>query len=255
MDLWNPVQYDKFKLERARPFWDLVGLLKKTQNPRIIDLGCGTGELTQKLHEKFAGASTLGLDSSAKMLNSADAVCSRNLSFVKGDVETFNPENPYDIVFSNAALQWVENHEEIFRTIFKWVSPGGQIAFQMPYNFEHPSHQIASSVAQDLFASVFDGKKLSSNVLPLEKYSELLQHNGFIEQECVARIYGHQMPSGRSVIEWTKGTLLTKYQARLTPKEFEQFLYEYEKRLLVEIGEGPYFYAFKRMLIWGRKND
>lgn len=255
MDTWNPGQYEKFKEQRAQPFWDAVDLIKKVPKPKVVDLGCGTGELTQKLHERLQARSTIGIDSSENMLNQSMSYWSESLSFKKMDIRDFAPLETYDIVFSNAALQWVGNHENILPRIFSWVGAKGQIAIQMPYNFDHPSHQIASEVAFRLFPSVFPNAGIRPHVLGLERYAELLFQNGFHEQECVIRVYGHPLPSGHNVIEWTKGTLLTHFQNRLSPTEFEKFLEKYTKELLHEIGEGPYFYGFKRMLLWGRKND
>jgi trans-aconitate 2-methyltransferase len=255
MDTWNPNQYEKFKEQRAKPFYDLLALCKEVDKSTVIDLGCGTGELTQKLHKQLKPSSTLGIDSSENMLNQSKPFQSESLHFKKADIKDFDPLLSYDIVFSNAALQWVDNHETLFPKIFSWVKRKGQIAIQMPYNFDHASHQIASEVAFKLFPSIFPKTSIRANVLGLERYAELLFQKGFHEQECKIRVYGHPMPSGYSVVEWTKGTLLTSYQNKLTPTEFEKFLKEYTQELIRNIGDGPYFYGFKRMLLWGRKDD
>jgi trans-aconitate 2-methyltransferase len=108
-----------------------LGLIKKVPKPKIIDLGCGTGKLTQRLHERLNAYTTLGIDSSDNMLNQSKSYQSKSLSFNKADIRGFTPSEPYDIVFSNAALQWVEKHENLFPQIFNWLGPKGQVAMQI----------------------------------------------------------------------------------------------------------------------------
>lgn len=252
-DAWNPNQYEKFKAERAQPFWDLVELIEPNRFKRVVDLGCGTGELTRELHTKFDAVSTLGIDSSPQMLEKAKAFPAMGLEFQLSSIEDFHPTEPFDLVFSNAALQWVPDHERVLPRILRLAGPSGQVAIQVPANFDHPSHRIAEEVARDLFPNLkFESH--SSSVLPLDRYATLLYENGFRKQRCRMEVYGHPMSSGSDVIEWTKGTLLTRYQKRLAEAEFKSFLEAYRERLLSVIGTGPYFYPFKRILVWGRRS-
>lgn len=251
-DFWNPSQYEKFKSQRSQPFWDLVNLLQPATKAEVIDIGCGTGELTLKLHEKLKAKSTLGIDSSESMLKQAKAFANKELTFSNTKIEDFvyKTKNQYDIVFSNAALQWVVDHETLITNLLTKVKPGGQVAIQMPFNHDHPSHRIAAQMA-----ARYGIKPKSLNVLPIDRYAELLYKSGFKEQNCFLKVYAHPMPSGRDVIEWTKGTLLTAYQTQLSPQDFSQFLNEYSEDLLATIGEGEYFYAFKRLLLWARRGQ
>ena len=250
---WNPAQYDKFKAQRAKPFFDLMGLVKPGEFDSVVDLGCGTGELTRRLFDYLKPKKLIGIDSSKTMLKKSEALSMDGLSFELRDIATYQPESSLDIVFSNAALQWVPAHETLFPRLLGWIRPGGQVAIQIPFNFDHPPHEIAKSVALRLFPSVFPAEKNFSGTLGVEKYAEILFEHGFENQIARVEVYGHPLPSGAEVVEWTKGTLLTAYQEQLSRDQFAQFLENYQRDLIERIGKGPYFYAFKRILIWGMK--
>src|ERR1700739_1105706 len=113
-DGWNPKQYDKFKNERAQPFVDLMSLLQPHDEAQVIDLGCGTGELTSELHRHLKAKSTTGIDSSGEMLKKAAPYQAPGLTFKLGDIDAWSAPNSFDMVFSNAALQWCSNHAQLF---------------------------------------------------------------------------------------------------------------------------------------------
>src|ERR1700690_2329494 len=112
---WNPDQYERFRDERRQPFFDLLALVRPRPNMRVVDLGCGTGELTRLLHDRLQASATLGLDSSAGMLERSQAFAGDGLRFERGDLTAFAPSEPYDLVFSNAALHWAPAHPELLR--------------------------------------------------------------------------------------------------------------------------------------------
>jgi trans-aconitate 2-methyltransferase len=253
-DTWNPGQYEKFKSERSRPFHDLVSLVQPSGVRTIVDLGCGTGELTKHLHEKIGAERTLGTDSSAQMLAKATSFAGSGLTFERTPIEEFAPMVPFDLVFTNAALQWLPNHRELIPRVLKWVAPHGQIAIQVPANFDHPSHTVAHALGDEMFPGRLTGMAKARSVLDVAEYATMLFREGFEENRCRMEVYLHPMASGREVVEWTKGTMLTSFQSQLKPEEFTAFVGEYTKRLVAVIGEGPYVYAFKRILIWGRRS-
>lgn len=233
MSAWSPDQYEKFKAERAQPFWDLVALIEPRPNMRIADLGCGTGELTRALHEKLAARETIGIDSSQSML--AKAPSAPGLKFRNESIETFN-EAGFDLIFSNAALHWIADHESLFRRLSKL---GKQIAVQMPANDDHPSHVTAAEVARELGMA-----PKPTHVLLPERYASLLHDLGYRKQHVRLQVYGHLLPSSEDVIEWVKGTLLTFYDRD------PRFMPLYRERLLARIGvQRPYFYTYKRVLM------
>jgi trans-aconitate 2-methyltransferase len=244
---WDVDQYERFKNERAQPFRDLAALIEPRSNMRVVDLGCGTGELTRELHEQFGASETLGIDSSGSMLQKASP--SETLHFQLGDIESFTPDRPFDLVFSNAALHWIPRHEWLFTHFMLLLAPNGQLAVQMPANHDHPSHRIAAEVAES-----FGIKPRTVNILPPESYADLLHRLGFKRQHVRLQVYGHVLPSTRDVVEWTKGSTLTPYREALSSDRYEEFLAEYTDRLVETLGDSrPYFYTFKRVLMWASR--
>jgi trans-aconitate 2-methyltransferase len=240
---WDPNQYERFKDERAQPFRDLAALVEPRPHMRIADLGCGTGELTRELHEQLAAEETLGIDNSESMLSKA--IPSATLRFELGEIATFTSDRPFDLIFSNAALHWVPDHEHLFARLAALISPHGQLAIQMPANHDHPSHRIAADLAPSF------GISPTLNVLPPERYAALLHHLGFVRQHVRLQVYGHVLPSSSDVVEWTKGTTLTPYREALSPERYDEFLAEYTRRVVAALGEArPFFYTFKRVLMW-----
>jgi trans-aconitate 2-methyltransferase len=254
---WQPTQYERFKAERAQPFRDLAALIRLPAPARVLDLGCGTGALTRELHDSLQARETLGIDNSAEMLESSKAFEAAALHFERRDIETFATERPFDLVFSNAALHWLPDHPALFRRLRGLLAPGGQLAVQMPSNESHLSHRTAAEVAsEEPFRSELSGHVRQSSVLPPEAYAELLYSLGFREQHVELRIYGHELAGGSEVVEWVKGSLLTDYASRLSSDLYRRFVERYRQRLLELIGhEGPYFYTYRRILLWGRLPD
>jgi trans-aconitate 2-methyltransferase len=244
---WNPDQYEQFKAERAQPFHDLVALIHRQPGMRVLDLGCGTGELTRQLHEQLGAAETLGIDNSETMLLKSGAFEGEMLRFEKGDIEAFVTDRPYDLIFSNAALHWLQGHDRLIARLTSFLSPHGQLAIQMPDNASHGSHVVAGEVAQSMGV-----EPCHYGVLPVERYAELLHHLGYRRQHVRLQVYGHVLPSSSHVVEWVKGSLLSDYRARMPAEAYERFLSAYTERLLATIGDhSPYFYTYKRLLIWG----
>lgn len=250
---WNPAQYHRFQNERSQPFFDLLALVEPCPGGTTIDLGCGTGELTKILHERAGAATTLGLDSSGSMLSKTAEHAGSGLTFEQGDIGSLR--GTFDLVFSNAALQWLNGHEALIPEIASHVKSGGQFAFQVPANADHPSHLVAHAVAkEEPFATALGGYSRDWPVLPPERYAEILDGLGFGELTVRLQVYGHHLDSSEGVIEWVKGTLLTDYERRMSPELYQRYLARYRERLLGEIGEkSPYFYAFKRILVRGRR--
>jgi trans-aconitate 2-methyltransferase len=244
--MWDPNQYERFKSERRQPFDDLVALIDPRPRMRVVDLGCGTGELTRELHERLGAEETLGIDNSETMLMKSSAFGGEVLRFERGDIEAFVTDRPFDLIFSNAALHWVNDHTALFRRLTSFLSPQSQLAVQMPANETHASHRVAAEVASE-----FGIAPRVSPVLPPENYASLLHRLGFARQSVRLQIYGHLLPSSADVVEWVKGTLLTDYERQMDTARFPEFIDRYRQRLLREIGdERPYFYTYRRVLMW-----
>jgi Trans-aconitate methyltransferase len=244
--MWDPTQYERFKDERAQPFHDLVALIEKRPRMRVVDLGCGTGQLTRALHEHLAAEETIGIDSSETMLLKSQSFGSEVLHFERGAIEGFVADRPFDLVFSNAALHWIADHERLFGRLAALLAPHGQLAVQMPANHDHSSHRIAAELAPS-----FGIEPQAINVLPPEGYASLLHSLGFARQNVRLQVYGHELPSSHDVVEWTKGSTLTPYREALPPDRYEEFVAQYTTRVVETLGETrPYFYTFKRVLLW-----
>ncbi len=260
---WDPEQYAKFEELRSRPFWDLVALIDRSEPvDTMVDLGCGSGELTAALAERIGVASTTGIDSSPAMLERAQSSASQAVRFQQTDIANWN-DGGLDLIIANASLQWVPDHAAV---LARWVGslrPGGQIAVQVPANADHPSHTCSAAVAHrepfvSAFAKTGDGTvppdPVATNVLLPEEYSELLHDLGIVDPHVRLQVYPQLMPSSSHVVEWTAGTSLTRFFKRLPDELHEPFIASYRTELLDRIGEvEPYFYAFKRILMGGRR--
>jgi trans-aconitate 2-methyltransferase len=253
-DTWNPTQYERFRSEREQPFHDLVALITRRPAGRVVDLGCGTGLLTAALHRELAAVETLGVDSSDAMLDRARALDVEGLAFARGDISDWQPDAPFDVVFSNAALQWVGDHPALFARLQAMLVPGGELAVQVPANFDHVSHTLATEIAREQpFADAMRGYLRTFAVLPPEQYAVLLHELGFVRQSVRLQVYGHVLESADAVVEWVRGTLLTDYESRMPEAMYTEFVARYRERLNAALGDQrPYFYAFKRILLWGR---
>jgi trans-aconitate 2-methyltransferase len=254
---WDPNQYERFKAERARPFWDLLDLVQPSPGGRVVDLGCGTGELTKAVHSHVEASATVGIDNSTTMLERAQAFAGDGVRFELGDIETWEPA-PSDVVFSNAALHWVPDHRRLLARITRALRARGQLAAQVPANGDHPSHVVAVEVANESpFAEALADDPPpdpETRVLRPEEYAEVLDELGFEQQHVRLQVYVHRLASTSEVVEWVKGTHFTLFRTRLSDDLYNLFVDRYRERLLDTVGDQqPYPYTFKRILFWGRR--
>ena len=149
MALWDPTTYLQFADERSRPFLDLVAHVPATSPESVVDLGCGPGQLTATLAERWPGALVHGIDSSPEMIEQAGRHAGGRVRFDLGDLRSFEPAGPVDVLLSNATLQWVPGHLGLLARLVDFVAPGGWFAFQVPGNFSEPSHRLLHQLAGD----------------------------------------------------------------------------------------------------------
>ncbi|THF68814.1 methyltransferase domain-containing protein [Deinococcus sp. Arct2-2] len=234
--MWNPQQYLQFQQERDRPFFDLLAQVQG-QPKTVADLGCGTGHLTAALAERWPGADVVGLDSSPEMLSKAAAYATKNLTFQQADLREWQPAAPLDMLFSNAALQWVGDHAQLIPRLAGLVAAGGTFAFQVPGNFDAPSHTLLAEVLarprwHTLQAEARD--KASLGAFGPAEYVALLAPLGF-SVNAWETTYLHLLPrpanGGNAVLEWVKGTALRPVLAQLNDSDAAEFLAEYRAEL------------------------
>lgn len=252
---WNPEIYNKFKSERFAPFFDLIEPIQKESNMNVIDLGCGTGELTQKLAYLLPQSQVTGIDSSEEMLKESLSFSLANLTFKQKSVEqSILSGLQYDLVFSNAAIQWIENHQLVLPKILSLVKNGGQVAIQMPSNHEHFTHTAIRKLAlKHPYAEALNGWFRVSPVLSIETYASILYYNNFTNIEVIEKAYPHVLENASALADWTSGTALIPYLERLPLEMRKAFFTEYKTLLQNKYPESPVFYPFKRILMYGRK--
>jgi len=249
---WDPQQYERFARERREPFFDLLRLVRPRPAMRVVDLGCGTGELTAWLHRDLHARETVGIDSSAAMLERSAAFAGPGIRFERQDIRDFQEPGAFDLIFSNAALHWVPDHAALLRRLTESLAPAGQLAVQVPAMADDPSQVTAVEVAgEEPFLQALQGFRARSHTLTPDAYAVLLDQLGFAHQHVRLQVYLHHLRSREEVVEWVKGSLLTDYRSRLTPELYTRFLQRYRERLQPRLPDvRPFLFPFKRILFW-----
>jgi len=256
---WNPEQYRRFAEERAQAFHDLLAMIEPGCIERAVDLGCGPGELTALAAAQLGITEMIGIDNSKAMLDRAAEHASDSVRFEYGDIGGWKASREFDLVLAAASLQWVPDHARVIAMWTEALRPGGQIAIQVPDNAEQPSHVVARRVAErEPYVSMFgpEGPPIDpvrEYVLQPQEYAQILYDLGFERQLVRLQVYPHVLPSTRHVVEWVRGTTLTRFEKRLDAASFASFVDDYERELLAVLGEHePFFFPFRRILMWAR---
>ena len=250
--MWDAGQYLRFGGERARPFFDLVAQVGATDPGSVADLGCGPGNLTAVLARRWPGAAVTGVDNSPEMIAAAQATEARqvpNLSFALGDVAGWQPERPVDVLVCNAVLQWVPGHDELLLRWADQLAPGGWLAFQLPGNFDQPSHVIvAEMAASPHWRGLLGDVRLNRQAGDPADYVALLARPGF-EVNAWETSYLHLLPGANPVLEWTKGTTLRPVLSALDAAQADAFTREYGERLAEVYHHQPFgtIFPFRRV--------
>ena len=248
---WNPEQYHKFQSERSAPFEDLLKLVDVRPRLKVIDLGCGTGELTLRLADLLPESQVTGLDSSPQMLAKADSVKRAGLTFELGDQSQLS--GVWDLIFSNAALQWSEDHPALIRHLYGKLAAGGQIVVQVPSNHNHISHRLILETAREApFQSILKGFVRIAPVLPIDEYAQLLFDLGAENIVVFEKIYPHVLENSDAVIEWVSGTALVPYFERLGEHK-DAFLQVLREKFRAAMPGSPVLYPFRRTLFSAHK--
>ena len=256
--VWNPDQYHLYSDHRLRPAMDLLSQVQLVKPLVIYDLGCGSGNVTALLSKKWNESIVVGVDSSDEMLAKAKEDYPA-IEWQKSDISAFNPSSAGHLIFSNAALHWLDDHETLLPSLLKRLIPGGVLAVQMPNNFQAPSHQLLYDLAQsDRWQSKVGHLVRPAPVHKLEWYYDLLS-------PMVANLnlwetsYFQVLEGKNAVLEWTRGTALRPFLAALSgEEERHSFEEEYASRLMEAYPhqeDGSTLYPFSRLFIVAQTRD
>jgi trans-aconitate 2-methyltransferase len=250
---WDPTLYARFAAERSRPFEDLVRRIGATAPRRVVDLGCGAGDLTASLARRWPSARVVGVDSSPQMLQraageAAAADLDGRLSFVEADLADWRPDAPVDVIVTNAALQWVPQHLDLLPRWVEALAPGGWLALQVPGNFAAPSHALMREVAaQPPFAHRLTGVlRGTESVAQPSTYASLLADLGCVVDAWETTYLQVLDPDGEladdAVLAWVSGTGLRPALDALAddPELRQQFVDAYAERLRAAYPRRPW---------------
>lgn len=252
MPAWDATQYLKFQQERTQPAIDLASRIQLEAPARVIDVGCGPGNSTAVLANRFPEASLSALDSSAEMLTVARA-SNPDVNWFQADITAWEPEEPYDLIFSNAVLQWVPDHAAVFPRLMRFLKPGGALAVQLPAHYSSPVHRCAVELSkQPEWCETTENARQRLISESRAFYYDLLAPQA-------ARIdlweteYIHIMESVEAILDWFRGTGLRPYLEALADdaerSRFElELLERYRAAYPVQV-DGKVLYPFRRLFI------
>lgn len=248
---WSPAQYLKFADERSRPARDLLAAVPLTAVRRAVDIGCGPGNSTELLVERFPDAEVVGLDSSPEMLAAARKRLP-GVRFVEADVATWQPQEPVDLLYANATFQWVTDHGTVLKRLFAAQPAGGVLAIQMPDNLAEPSHALMLAVAvEGPWAAKFREPAAREAIATPAAYHDLLQPDA-ARIDIWHTLYNHLLKDAAAIVEMVRSTGLRPFLARLDADEQPQFLARYQAKLAEAyppLGRGGVLFRFPRLFI------
>lgn len=255
---WNPALYRRFEDERTRPARELLARVPLERAARVFDLGCGPGNSTELLVQRFPGAQVTGTDNSPSMIDSAKQRLP-GVAFELGDIAAWSPAEAPDVIYANAALQWVPGHETLVPRLFSLLAPGGVLAVQMPDNRNEPTHRSMRDVARlaPWSEAIGDPEALRSAVLPLAAYYDMLAPAA-AGVDVWHTVYQHPMKSPAAIVEWVSGTGLKPFVERLPQAQRPGYLAEYERRIADAYrprSDGLLLLAFPRLFFVAQKKS
>jgi trans-aconitate 2-methyltransferase len=225
---WSAAQYVKFEQERTRPVRDLVQRIPPAHVESAADIGCGPGNSTEVLRERYPQARIVGLDSSTDMIEAARKRLP-DIAFEVADIREWRPIQPLDVILANAVLQWIPDHETLFPALIAKLGRGGALAVQMPDNLEEPSHRLMGEVASNgpWAAKLKDAAGARTGRRLADWYFRLLRPHA-PHVDLWRTTYFHPLEGARAIVEWLKGTGLRPFLDPLEESEREAFLARYE---------------------------
>jgi trans-aconitate 2-methyltransferase len=256
-DLWNATTYSHFLDARTRPARDLLAAIPTSFHPATVcDLGCGPGNSTILLKDRWPNAQIVGLDNSADMLQAAKSA-HPDIEFMHADIAAYAPREKVDCLFSNAALHWLPHHEKLIPALMKNINAGGVLAIQMPNNFHAPSHQVAIEILlahakwTPLLQKLFFGK-LSECLFQLRHYYDLLVRSGGSDLQCWETEYYQEMKDGHEIFNWVSGSGIRPVLTVMSENERMEFAEEYVREIALRYprqANGKILFPFRRVFL------
>jgi trans-aconitate 2-methyltransferase len=249
---WSPSQYVKFEDERTRPARDLLAQVPLERIERAVDLGCGPGNSTELIIDRYGSSGVSGLDSDLNMLDAARERL-RGTSFVEANLATWQPAEPVDLLFANAVFQWLPDHLDIFDRLMDGLAPGGVLAVQMPDNLTEPTHLLMEETAHaGPWKTAFEEKSVRRKPLPSPAtyYSRLIGKAAKVD--IWHTFYNHPMADAAAIVEWVKGTGLRPYLDHAGEAHREAYLADYLERVkkaYPEMSDGRVLLRFPRIFV------
>ena len=247
---WSAKQYSMFEQQRTRPVRDLVAAIPDGEVRNAVDLGCGPGNSTEVLAERFAQAVVTGMDSSDDMLVDARKRLPA-LNFELADIGAWNPAQTFDVILANASLQWLPDHATLYPHLVSQLTPGGTLAVQTPDNLDEPAHKLAREVAADgPWATKIGAVKHNARHTASYYFELLSKHCSTVD--VWRTTYHHPLAGSAAVVEWFKGSALRPFLAPLTESEKSAFLDEYLARITKAypaLADGTVLLPFPRLFI------
>lgn len=254
-DVWQPETYGRFSRERERAADDLLRRIEGLDPHVIVDLGCGPGSITRRLASRWPAAQVTGVDASPAMLAQAAAEPSP-VRWLEAGIDDWTPDGPVDLLFSNAALHWLDDHATLFARLVGWLAPGGVLAVQIPRNFDEPSHTAISETIEagdwhDRLAPLVRRRPVArpdwyaDQLLPLVRALDLWE-----------TVYWQVFEGENPVVAWTSGTILRPLLAALNAAEQARFLADYGARIAAAYpvrSNGATLFPFRRLFIVARR--
>lgn len=257
MSDWNAAQYLRFSEERTRPAADLLARVPLDGATHVVDLGCGPGNSTALLAERFPKADIVGIDSAPDMLAQARRSLP-HLRFVAADLRDVHPESPPDLIFANAVLQWLPDHAGLLPRLVRQLRPGGCLAVQMPDNLDEPSHRLMREVAASgpWAGAIGDPAAARTPILGVGAYHDLLRGADCCTVDLWRTTYWHPLADAAAIVAWLQATGLRPFLGPLSPEHRAGFLAVYEEALEAAYpkqGDGRVLLAFPRLFLVARR--
>lgn len=256
---WNPALYRRFEDERTRPAQELLVRVPHHAPRHVVDLGCGPGNSTELLVQRYPQAQVTGIDNSQAMIESARERLPQ-VAFALGDIARWEPAPGAapDLIYANASLQWVGGHEQLIPRLFASLAPGGVLAIQMPDNRQEPTHRLMREVAADSrwSSAIGDPDAVRTELLGIGGYYDLLAPLA-AQIDVWHTVYQHVMPSAAAIVEWVRATGLKPFIDPLDEPQRSAFLAEYEQRVesaYAVRADGRRLLAFPRLFIVAQRS-